>query len=878
MMANYRISFLCLSLAACFLMWAAAQRIGHTYLEDDMLWFIPSVENTLHTQSFYDVLKSFHASEMTLFDGMYFSFFVTFIGHHFPVYAYASFICHFLNAAAFFIMLVLGLRLSQGLSLLASLIYLTFYGHYHAYLWPIASHHLWVLLLTFIIMTLYLIADRRLDENKNIAKIYGWMVVLALCAGLNRLSILVLPLMMVLHIAFTNNNTLKLADKVRRWLPVFYLLTVYQVIIVFFGGHQDVLIKILPQHPHQWSWPAALLIAAGWAVFILFLYGAIGLIVRVPHSSRMIPIAPTNKLYFLNWPWYGLLFFSYPLGLCCYTWFAPMASVESRGVFQRWQPMALPEGILAHIGWWLLGTVLLFYLIRTAVVRRDLLIFLVWYLFLMPFLAFYGENIPSRYLIYVSPVLAVSLALLWHQIKWKWIKTVTTAGLVFLMALNIWAIHARSLSSWTTDYRWSYDFIKYAHFIKADLIQKGIKPSDASLCVQNAGPMPYLNGWRGWFLSNDFDGFSPLIDITESVLGSSPRSFKINKPCASENQRYDALIMNSAGIKILDGPIHGNGLELFAQDYDPDLKIIQNDRLIYQDSVLSKPLNFPQGHLIGAYKGFSIFYFGEYYFVVPGKDFNLIQFKTNSYVREFAAKTLWEVRQWVDEKRGISAITNMFPQAPASFILTKSYVYRLSCLGIPIGHWQWQTKEGYVDQKRYTYSIFTFKPWAWLTHHYGYVYKTILDQNFLPIRSQEGSLDKFKKNLVRTIIYNHHQGFMRRRGYEEDILSDTRDLAGLLTWGLKQNYQQGGVFRTSFHEGRNLYQCEVIPVKSVRDKIFINIHISRIRRDLTIRPWGTLEARLIHQGDINLPVQLILKFGFLHIPIDFNYDLSIDQS
>jgi len=865
MKANYRLSLLCLLVAACFLWMAIAQRLGHTYLEDDLLWLVPSVENTLHTQSLYGVLKAFHASEMTLFDGMYFSFLVTFIGHHFSVYAYASFICHFLIAVAFFMMLFLGLRLSQTLGLLASLIYLTFCGHYDAYLWPMAAHHLWVLLFSFVMMTLYLIADRRLDENKNIDKIYGVMLVLALCAGFSRLSILVLPLMMVAHIVLTNHNTLKVADKIRRWLPVFYLLTVYQLIIILAGGHQDVLGKIFYPHSYQSRGAMAMLIAAGWAVFLLGLYAVMGLAVR---------FAPTNKLYFLRWPWYGLLFFSYPLGLCSYTWFAPMASAESRGVFQRWQPMVLPEGILAHVGWWCLGAVLLFYLIRQALVRRDLLIFLVWYLFLMPFLALKGDSIPSRYLIYVSPVLAVSLGVVWQQLKPKWIKTAATAGLLILMASNIWAIHVQSLFSWTADYRESYDFIKYAHFIKADLIHKGIKPSDASLCVQNAGPMPYLDRWRGRFLHKDFDGYRPLIDITESVLGSNPRSFKINKPCTSEDQRYDGLIMDSSRIKILGSPIHGNSLELFAQDYDPDLKIIHNDRLIYQDSVFSKPLDFAQGHLIGAYKGYSIFYFGEYYFVVPGKNFNLIQFKLNSYVPSYAAKTLWEARQWIDYKQGIFPSPSQRSLVPISFPVTKSYAYRLSCLGFPVGYWQWQTGQRYFDHNRYTYSIFTFKPWAWLTYYSGYVYKTILDQNLLPVRSQKGSLDKFKKNLGQVIIYDHHQGFMQRKGYKEDIFSDTRDLAGLLTWVLKQNYQQGGIYRTSFHEGRDLYQCEIILVKTIGDKIFINIHISRIYRDLTIRPWGTLEALLIYRGDINLPVQLILKFGFLHIPIDFK---GIDQ-
>lgn len=268
MMANYRVSLLCLSLVACFLWSAVAGRLGATYLEDDLLWFIPSIENTLHTQSFVDVLRTFHSSEMTLFDGMYFSFFLIFIGHHFPVYAYASFILHFLISIAFFMMLFLGLRLSQGQSLLASLIYLTFCGHYHAYLWPMAAHHLWVLLFTFVIMTFYLIADRRLDENKNIDKIYGWMIVLAVCAGFNRISILLLPLIMISHMLFNNKDIVKLVDKVRRWLPVFYLLTAYQVIILFSGGKEDVLSKILPHHSYQWAWSAMVFIMVGWAVFM----------------------------------------------------------------------------------------------------------------------------------------------------------------------------------------------------------------------------------------------------------------------------------------------------------------------------------------------------------------------------------------------------------------------------------------------------------------------------------------------------------------------------------------------------------------------------------------------------------------------------------
>ncbi len=866
-MAKYRLSFFCLCLAACFLWLAVAQRLGATYLEDDMLWFIPSIENTLHTKSFYDVIRAFHTSEMTLFDGINFSFFVIVVGHHFPVYAYAAFIGHILNALAFFILLVVGLRLLPVTGLLASLIFLTFYGSYHAYLWPMAIHHQFVLLLSFVMMTLYLIADRYLDENKNIDKIYGWMLVGALCAGINRFSILVLPLMIVTHLVLTNHTTLKLIEKIRRWLPVFYLLTVYQVMIICFGEQEDVLSKILPRHALHLTWFRAMFVAAGWAAVILGVYA----VLRLALKKTM-----TNQLYFLHRPWYILLFFVYPLGLCSYTWFAPMTSVESRGVFQRWQPMVLPEGIWAHTGWCLLGAVLLLFLIRQALVKKDLSIFLVWYLFITPYLITQGEDISSRYLVYVSPIFALSLALLWQELKWKWIKILATAGLMILMVSNIWAIHLRSLSSWTTDYRWSYDFIKYAHVIKADLIQKGIKPSDASLCVQDVKPIAYLDRWQGRILRNDFDGFSPLVDITESVLGGAiPRSFKINKPCASDDQRYDALIMDSSRVKILNHPFQGEALELYAQDYDPDPKIIHNDRLIYQDSVFPKPLDFAQGHFIGTYKGFSIFYFGEFYFVIRDKSFNLIQFKLNSDGTSYAAKALWEAKQWVDKKRGLPVVMERSPQMPDSFIPTKSYVHgRVSCWGIPFGHWQWQTQVGYIGDNKYTSSIFTVYPLAGRMYHYAYAYKAILDQGLLPVRSQEGTLISFKKNPAREIMYNHHQGFMQRRGYKEDIFSDTRDLAGLLTWVLKQNYQQGHILRTSFHVGRNLYQCASIPVKIMGNKDFINIHISRIYRDLTIRPWGSLEAIIIHQGDINLPVQLILNFGFLHIPIDFNAEIS----
>jgi hypothetical protein len=846
-MAKYRLSLLCLLLAACFLWLAVSQRVGATYLEDDLLWLLPSVEHTLHTQSLYGVLKAFHASEMDFSDGMYFSFLLTLFGHHFPAYAFISFITHFFIAVSFFMMLVLGLRLSQGLSLLASLIYLTFDGHYHAYLWPMAAHHLWVLFISFLTMTLYLIADRRLDEGKNINTLYGWLIVLAVCAGLNRQSILVLPLMMAAHIAFTNKDTSKVLNKIRRWLPVFYLMSVYVVVVIFSGGPQAVLDKFLHHNAHQWPW---FIVAAGWAVFILCLYGALCLALRK---------SVINKLYSLRRPWYGLLFFSYPMGVCCYTWFAPMASIQSRGVFQRWQPMALPEGIWAHTIWWFLGTVLLLHLIRTAVVKRDLLIVLVWYLFLIPYLALQGENIPSRYLIYVSPVFALGMALFWQELKWKWIKTFGTVVLVILMALNIWAIHLRSLSSWITDYRWSYDFVKDAQFIKADLMRKAIKPVDASLCVQHVSPMPYLNNWRGKFLSEDFGGFSPLIDITQSVLGAVPRSFSINKPCASEDQKYDALMMNSSRVRILNDTVQADSRALYAQDYDADTKIIQNDRLIYQDSVFSKPLDFAQGRLIGTYKGFSIFYFGQYFFIIRGNHFNLIQFKINRYKPGYAAKTLWEARQWIDRGPMPSVSQDSFSMA---LRVEKSYTFKMSWWGIPIGQWLWQIGQGDIGQHSYTSCVFTLKP-------YGYVYTAILDGDFLPIQSQEGSLVKFKKNLVPVIMYNHQQDIMQRRGYTEDILVDTRDMAGLFTWILKQHYQQNGIYRSSFHEGRDLYLCEIIPVKMTGDKILINIHIARILRDLTTRPWGSLEALLNVQGDLNLPVQLTLKFGFLHIPINF---------
>jgi len=138
-----------------FMLWKAiAWRVTHTYLEDDSLWFLPLIERLWSEKSGVELIKAFHMPEVTLFDAVYYSFLKLVFGYTFSLHPIPSLLVHAVNGAVLYILLR-KLDSSRLAAAAAGLIYLTFYGHYHTYIWPMSMHHLAGVLLILLFLCEY---------------------------------------------------------------------------------------------------------------------------------------------------------------------------------------------------------------------------------------------------------------------------------------------------------------------------------------------------------------------------------------------------------------------------------------------------------------------------------------------------------------------------------------------------------------------------------------------------------------------------------------------------------------------------------------------------------------------------------------------------
>ncbi len=203
----------------------------------------------MRTQSFLSILLQLHTGELTFSDWLYFHALFSMFGMQLKYYIFVSLGIHFTNVLLLFLLLRRGMGLSFEVSFLASLMYLGFYGHFHAYTWPFAAHHLLVVFFILLITFFYLKANERLEQNPSDKRYYWITLGLSFVASFLRLSILIVPVSIFIHIFFSNTESKKVLDQFDRWIPVFIIFPFYQMIVLGYGGEGAVLSDFLsPWH------------------------------------------------------------------------------------------------------------------------------------------------------------------------------------------------------------------------------------------------------------------------------------------------------------------------------------------------------------------------------------------------------------------------------------------------------------------------------------------------------------------------------------------------------------------------------------------------------------------------------------------------------
>jgi len=498
------------------IVFALSDRISSVYLEDDMLWFLPSLSQLTGQQSFLGSIMAFHKGELTFSDGVYFSILFSIFGLQLKYYVWVSVAIHFVNAILLFFLLKNRLKISFDASFLASFLYLGFYGHFHAYTWPLASHHLIVVFFILLITFFYLKTEELFERNSDCKKYYWITLGLSFAASFLRLSILIVPVIILIHLLFATKDKEKVLAKYDRWLPLFGIFMVYQLLVFSYGSPGDVLSGAVKPFYEILGEKRSLLKGAG--VVLVFMAGlfAVGFFLRRILAKR------TSNVFIPIVGWGSLLIVLIPqiAFLCLHTFITPISSALGAPAWQRWQVIAFPDpSPLTIVGMGFGVVMMLSFLHYMRTRNRSLIIFVVLYAALFPYLSRYLDGIPSRYLIYPAVSFCVILSLFLMEILPNYfpqaLEKICRKGcclfLLLFLAGNVFSIKIRLLRTTLVDYHWSYDYIKIANLIKQDL-SKDPTRANLPLCILGLKDIPYAQNWKESFLKGfDFQRHDPFV-------------------------------------------------------------------------------------------------------------------------------------------------------------------------------------------------------------------------------------------------------------------------------------------------------------------------------------------------------------------------------
>ncbi len=573
-------SLLFLFLSILFIL-STYERVVVTYLEDDLLWFLPFIRQIMEVKDIGWIFKNLLTGELTFIDGIYFVVLSLGFGHHLQWFAIVSVVTHFFITLSFYYLLKNGLELPLIVCQWAALMYFAFFGHHHVYLFPLSAHHQLVILLTFLILNLYLRIDKLFENHQNFKKEYGLALILIFLAAFQRMSIFLIPLCILVHIFFTTESKQRLIAKYDLWLPIFIFVPLIQIMILIVGSQGDVLseflkplYQLLGERRGLFSIPLSIFLPISIPFFVRFLLLKT-LRDGCPFSQFI------NKLTFL------VVFFPQMLYLCLYAFWASIPLAVGTDELTKWHHIRYPDHpVLNTLGLILVVIMILCFLRFMVKKNPHLIIFVVWYAFLIPYLysylKVYPDMMPSKYFVYLSPIFCVMFCLFFFEMipsqlkRWKTRWNLGVGILTYLiLMMNIVSIHIRVHRTLLIDYHWSYDYIKIAHSIVEDLKFKGkqFPLLNQSICVIGIQDVPHKKNWQMWFLHRfDFDRFDSFRLTLLSMLPGSRKDILVNDVCPPGSLVYhvkDFIVFDEKG-KMLE-PFYQdfrNGLQaLLKEDY-----------------------------------------------------------------------------------------------------------------------------------------------------------------------------------------------------------------------------------------------------------------------------------------------------------------------
>lgn len=557
----YTCSYLFVSL---LFLYSLNSSIVNRVFENDLWWMIPSLYHYTEDKSFGEIIKFIFGIEPYMLGSPIVKSFLYFVlkssGPEAKNFIYILLVVHFVNSILLFF-LCRRLKFNLRISFLSALIYLALYAHFESYLWPFNMQHLSVTFFILLLLNLYLKTDELINKCEKYRRYWILTVLANLAASFSRMSIFILPAIIISHILLSSRNNIERIKKYDLWLPFFITYLIYPLILLtsvgddqaelfltikgisptlnwlifFIGGILFLFIlRFGIKNLHYWGYRFK------WSIFLIIFLG-IWAIAIIKDIRNLI------LLYNIIVPFSGTI----------NSFLNPLQSVllidSAQGNYQIHSQMSLFGFFIGVISIYVFSIKFLFE-------NRQLLIFLVWYAIAFMYLNLYS-NILSRYIVYISPficlVISSVIALLYDYImkrvnlKIWWKEMILTTIFVLLLIPNIIAIKLELFRNKMACSFYLYDYIRTANIIKKDIIDKKY----GKVYISNARPMPFKELWP--FSPVDPRIFYNLRFVLSQVLNNDKLdNFVINNGDSKDvkdNLHYviqDDKIINSSGENI----------------------------------------------------------------------------------------------------------------------------------------------------------------------------------------------------------------------------------------------------------------------------------------------------------------------------------------
>lgn len=623
--STVRLIYICvyIFLSALFLKLLFSQ-IVNSIFEHDLLWFIPTVAREIEGLSFLELINYFFSPVPLFFESpsldIYAFSILTFLGPMAKNFIFVSIFFHFCCSILLFLV-TKKLGLSSRISFLSALMYLTLFAHFHAYMWPMAFMHLIVVFFILLGLNFYLKTDRLINSGGNYRLNFVLTLLINLIASFCRVSVLILPGMIITHILLCAKDNKDRIKKYNIWLPLFIIYLIYPLFVLIVGDHRirnlfwslmPFTANNVPFDINKISIPVKFSILFLLGVASLFIFRAVLVMYQKYKLKKVLKWTMITAVIAV---WALLI----KLGgarrlLIPYNIIVPFAGILASFL----QP--LKNALLVNSGsqYYLIPlqlsvfNFLLSFLILGAFVKKfvfkhkQLMILAIFYIGDSIYLYLWNP-VTSRYFIYLSPLFCIVFCAVFdylyttltRSIKFNSVTREIILVLIFcsLCIPNVLAIKLALFKGKMVNTFCTYDYARVADAVRQDLIQNNsIKEArEKAIYIDNIVPItftPKITSTQ----TRSFSASDPRNDnarfVLMQALNDPSISIEINQT-PKGNQGY--IIYSLDGYRINNA--EGANISRFSHFFEQGLKHLRGNRYTDAENSFSKAIH-QRSHLL----------------------------------------------------------------------------------------------------------------------------------------------------------------------------------------------------------------------------------------------------------------------------------------